>query len=244
MQRSVPPLVRRLPGANAFTRHIIILLTLVILLLGSALGGRLLGVFAQSPCAKGDASYSVRFGDTLSAIAMRYRTTWQRLASYNHIANANLIFPGQQVCIPGKASRGGTGGSGSPGGPRQDFVSLARQDALNVGFSPNVFVRQINQESGFNPSAISPAGALGIAQFEPATAASLGVNPWDPVQSLQGASRLMASYVRQFGGDIAKALAAYNAGPGAVQRAVMLGGTNWRAFLPAETQNYIRVILG
>ncbi len=211
MQRSVPPLVRRLPGANAFTRHIIILL---------------------------------RFGDTLSAIAMRYRTTWQRLATYNHIANANLIFPGQQVCIPGKASRGGTGSSGSPGGPRQDFVSLARQDALNVGFSPNIFVRQINQESGFNPSAISPAGALGIAQFEPATAASLGVNPWDPVQSLQGASRLMASYIRQFGGDIAKALAAYNAGPGAVQRAVRIGGTSWRAFLPAETQNYIRVILG
>ena len=208
MQRSVPPLFRRLPGANAFTRHIIILLTLVILLLGSALGGRLLGVFAQSPCAKGDASYSVRFGDTLSAIAMRYRTTWQRLATYNHIANANLIFPGQQVCIPGKASRGGTGGSGSPGGPRQDFVSLARQDALNVGFSPNVFVRQINQESSFNPSAVSSAGELGIAQFEPGTAASLGVNPWDPVQSLQGASRLMASYVRQFGGDIAKALAA------------------------------------
>jgi len=175
---------------------------------------------------------------------MRYRTTWQRLASYNHIANADLIFPGQQVCIPGKASRGGTGGSGSPGGSRQDFVSLARQDALNVGFSPNVFVRQINQESGFNPSAISPAGALGIAQFEPATAASLGVNPWDPVQSLQGASRLMASYIRQFGGDIAKALAAYNAGPGAVQRAVRIGGTSWRAFLPAETQNYIRVILG
>src|SRR5437016_8151137 len=219
MQRSVPPLVRRLPGANVFTRHIIILLTLVILLLGSALGGRLLGVFAQSPCAKGDASYGVRFGDTLSAIAMRYRTTWQRLATYNHIANANLIVPGQQVCIPGKASRGGTGGTGSPGGsggPRQDFVSLARQDALNVGFSPNVFVRQINQESGFNPSAISPAGALGIAQFEPATAASLGVNPWDPVQSLQGASRLMASYIRQFGGDIDKALAACNAGQGTV----------------------------
>ena len=244
MQRSVPPLFRRWQGVNAFTRHIIILLTLVILLLGSALGGRLLGVFAQSPCAKGDASYSVRLGDTLSAIAMRYRTTWQRLATYNHIANANLIFPGQQVCIPGKASRGGTGGSGSPGGSRQDFVSLARQDALNVGFSLNIFVRQINQESGFNPSAISPAGALGIAQFEPATAASLGVNPWDPVQSLQGASRLMASYIRQFGGDIAKALAAYNAGPGAVQRAVRIGGTSWRAFLPAETQNYIRVILG
>ncbi|TMD59356.1 MAG: LysM peptidoglycan-binding domain-containing protein [Chloroflexi bacterium] len=247
MQWSVPPLLRRWQGAKVFTRHMIVLLPLVILLLGSILGGRLLGVFAQSPCARGDASYSVRFGDTLSAIAMRYRTTWQRLAPYNHIANANLIFPGQQVCIPGKGSTGGTGGTGgtgSTGGSHQHFVTLATQDALNVGLSPNVFVRQINQESSFNPSAVSSAGALGIAQFEPGTAASLGVNPWDPVQSLQGASRLMASYVRQFGGDIAKALAAYNAGPGAVQRAVMLGGTNWRAFLPAETQNYIRVILG
>jgi len=247
MQWSVPPLFRRWQGAKVFTRHMIVLLPLVILLLGSILGGRLLGVFAQSPCARGDASYSVRFGDTLSAIAMRYRTTWQRLAPYNHIANANLIFPGQQVCIPGKGSTGGTGGTGgtgSTGGSHQHFVTLATQDALNVGLSPNVFVRQINQESSFNPSAVSSAGALGIAQFEPGTAASLGVNPWDPVQSLQGASRLMASYVRQFGGDIAKALAAYNAGPGAVQRAVMLGGTNWRAFLPAETQNYIRVILG
>ena len=247
MQWSVPPLLRRWQGAKVFTRHMIVLLPLVILLLGSILGGRLLGVFAQSPCARGDASYSVRFGDTLSAIAMRYRTTWQRLAPYNHIANANLIFPGQQVCIPGKGSTGGTGGTGgtgSTGGSHQHFVTLATQGALNVGLSPNVFVRQINQESSFNPSAVSSAGALGIAQFEPGTAASLGVNPWDPVQSLQGASRLMASYVRQFGGDIAKALAAYNAGPGAVQRAVMLGGTNWRAFLPAETQNYIRVILG
>src|SRR5207237_10905388 len=115
-------------------------------------------------------------------------------------------------------SRGGASSCVRPGGPRQDFVSLARQDALNVGFSPNVFVRQINQESGFNPSAISPAGALGIAQFEPATAASLGVNPWDPVQSLQGESRLMASYIRQFGGELAKALEAYNAVPGAEQR--------------------------
>jgi len=115
--------------------------------------------------------------------------------------------------------------------------------ALNSGISPNVFVRQINQESGFNPRAVSPAGAIGIAQFEPATAAGLGINPWDPVQSLQGAARLMASYVWQYG-DIAKALAAYNAGPGAVQRAINLGGSNWRVFLPFETQNYIRIILG
>lgn len=247
MQLSVPPLFRRWRGANVFTRHAIVLLTLGILLLGSTVGGHLLGVFAQAPCARGDASYNVTFGDTLSAIAARYRMSWQRLANYNHLANANLIFPGQLICIPGKGSGGGTGGSGGSsgsGGTRQHFVNLARQDALNVGFSPDVFVRQINQESGFDPAAISPAGAIGIAQFEPATAVSLGVNPWNPVQSLQGASRLMANYVQQYGGDVAKSLAAYNAGPGAVQRAVSLGGAGWRNFLPAETQNYIRTILG
>src|SRR5439155_27143456 len=130
-------------------------------------------------------SYTVAFGDTLSAIAIRYNTTWQRLASYNHLANPNLIFPGQLVCIPTSGSTGTTL-------TRQQFVTLARQDASNAGISPDIFVRQINQESGFNPSAVSPAGAIGIAQFEPSTAAALGINPWDPVQSLQGAARLMA----------------------------------------------------
>jgi LysM repeat protein len=215
-----------------------VLAVLGVLLAGGALGGHLLGVFAQAPCAKGDQTYTVVLGDMLSVIAARHNTTWQRLASYNHIANANLIFPGQTVCIPGK------GTVTSPPVTRQQFVSLARQDALNARISPDVFVRQINQESGFNPRAISPAGAIGIAQFEPATANSIGINPWDPVQSLQGASRLMASYAWQYNGDIAKALAAYNAGPGAVQQAVVSGGTNWRMFLPAETRNYIRVILG
>lgn len=250
MQLSVPPLFRRWRGANVFLRHAIVLFALGILLLGSMVGGHLLGAFAQSSCARGDASYNVRFGDTLSAIAARYRMSWQNLASYNHLANANLIYPGQLICVPIKGSNGGgggsggSGGSGGTGGSHQYYVNLARQDALNVGFSPDVFVRQINQESGFNPSAVSPAGAIGIAQFMPATAASLGVNPWNPVQSLQGASRLMANYTQQYGRDVAKALAAYNAGPGTVQRAVSLGGAGWRAFLPAETQNYIRVILG
>lgn len=238
MKLSIPAFFRRWRVASSFTRHVTVLIVLGMLLAGSTLGGHLLGVFAQTPCARGDVSYSVVFGDTLSRIAARYKTTWQRLTVYNHLANANLIFPGQIVCIPMKGAHGGGGGS------RQHFVTIARQDATSAGISPDIFVRQINQESGFNPAAVSPAGAIGIAQFEPATAASLGVNPWNPEQSLLGASRLMASYVRQYGGDIAKALAAYNAGSGAVQRAVSLGGTNWRAFLPLETRNYLRVILG
>ncbi|GAC1433001.1 MAG: hypothetical protein PVS3B3_34020 [Ktedonobacteraceae bacterium] len=128
--------------------------------------------------------------------------------------------------------------------PTSQYVAIARQDALNVGIPPDYFLRQIYVESGFNPDAASPAGAVGIAQFEPATAAGLGINPYDPVQALSGAARLMASYVIQYDGEYAKALAAYNAGSGRLNRAVRTCGTSWLACVPAETQNYIYKIMG
>lgn len=128
--------------------------------------------------------------------------------------------------------------------PKSQYIAYAQQDAINAGISPVYFVRQINQESGFNPYAVSPAGAEGIAQFEPGTAAGLGINPWNPVQALQGAANLMASYNRTYGGDYAKALAAYNGGTGTVQYAVNNCGANWLNCLPGETRHYIYVIMG
>lgn len=128
--------------------------------------------------------------------------------------------------------------------PQGTYVSIARQSAVRYGIDPNSFVRQIQQESHFDPNAVSPSGAVGIAQFIPSTAASIGVNPYDPVSALDGAARLMASLSGQFGGDYAKALAAYNAGPGAVQSAVSMGGMMWLAYLPLETQNYVHTIMG
>lgn len=125
-----------------------------------------------------------------------------------------------------------------------DYVDVARQAAISAGLNPDIFVRQIQQESGFNPNAGSPAGAEGIAQFMPATAASMGINPYDPVQALNGAARMMASLSSQYGGDYSKALAAYNAGSGAVDAAVAQGGGNWLAFMPTETQNYVAIIMG
>ena len=113
-----------------------------------------------------------------------------------------------------------------------DYQAAARQFAIQHGLNPNVFVRQIRQESGFNPNARSPAGAVGIAQFMPGTAKGLGVNPSNPMQALEGAAKLMAQYVHQYG-NYRDALVAYNAGPGAV------GGK-----LPLETQAYVRNILG
>ena len=96
--------------------------------------------------------------------------------------------------------------------PKSQYVAIAQQDAIAAGIPPDYFARQINNESGFNPNAVSPAGAVGIAQFLPGTAAGLGLNPWDPTQALRGAARLMANYAHQYGGDYAKALAAYNGG--------------------------------
>lgn len=128
--------------------------------------------------------------------------------------------------------------------PKSQYIAIAQQDASDAGISPDYFVRQINLESGFNPNAYSGTGAEGIAQFEPATAQGLGINPWDPIQALRAAANLMAGYNKNYGGNYAMALAAYNGGSGTVQYAVNACGSNWMNCLPAQTRNYIHVIMG
>src|SRR4051794_30981776 len=104
-----------------------------------------------------------------------------------------------------------------------DYRAQARRAAARYGLDPNIFVRQIQQESGFSPTARSGAGAIGIAQIMPGTAKAWGVDPTDPTAALNAAAKNMAGYVKQFG-SYRDALVAYNAGPGRV------GGA-----LPAET---------
>ena len=108
--------------------------------------------------------------------------------------------------------------------------------AKRYGIDPALLAGLVKQESGFNPNAGSPAGARGLTQLMPGTAAGLGVtNVLDPAQSLDGGAKYLRRQLDAFGGDVTKALAAYNAGPGAVQR---YGG------VPpyAETQNYVRAV--
>ncbi|HYK86490.1 MAG TPA: lytic transglycosylase domain-containing protein [Ktedonobacteraceae bacterium] len=129
--------------------------------------------------------------------------------------------------------------------PVSPYIAVARQEAINVGIPPDLFVRQINQESGFNPRALSPSGAEGIAQFMPDTAASLGIDPWNPKEALRGAAQLMAHYAKMFDGTYAKALATYNAGAGTVQHAIdVCGEAHWMDCLLSETQQYINIIMG
>ena len=88
--------------ATLITAHVSVVAVLGLVLLSNSLGMRVFGAFAQSPCSSGDQVYMVISGDTLGGIAARYHTSWQRLAAYNHIANPNLIYVDQEICIPGK----------------------------------------------------------------------------------------------------------------------------------------------
>jgi soluble lytic murein transglycosylase-like protein len=108
--------------------------------------------------------------------------------------------------------------------------------ATRNGVDPALLAGLVKQESGFNPNAGSGAGARGLTQLMPGTASGLGVtNILDPVQNLNGGAKYLKQQLDAFGGDVTKALAAYNAGPGAVQR---FGG------VPpySETQNYVRIV--
>jgi len=125
-----------------------------------------------------------------------------------------------------------------------DYRAMARQDAIDNGIDPDLFERQINQESGFNPKAISPMGAEGIAQIMPSTAKSWNVDPWNPVASLSVAADHMHWYYQHYGNDYSKALSCYNAGTDALDTAMARYGSNWRIGLPAETQRYIALVMG
>ena len=108
--------------------------------------------------------------------------------------------------------------------------------AAKYDISPALLEAVVWQESRWNASAVSPAGARGLAQLMPGTARMMGVDPDDPHANLEGGARYLRIQLDSFGGDLEKALAAYNAGPGRVRSA---GG------IPAirETRNYVAAIM-
>lgn len=114
---------------------------------------------------------------------------------------------------------------------------LLRQVAAEVGVEPALLQAVVQQESGFNPRAVSPAGAAGLMQLMPATATRFGVRDrFDPEQNLRGGARYLAWLLDHFDHDLDLALAAYNAGEGSVRR----HGNQVPPF--AETQAYVRAV--
>lgn len=119
---------------------------------------------------------------------------------------------------------------------RKTYMPMAEAAASKHGVPGGLFVRLVQQESNWNPHALSHKGAIGLAQLMPATAKGLGVNPHDPKQNLEGGARYLRRQYDKFGSWML-ALAAYNAGPGAVEKH---GGVPpYR-----ETKNYVKVIMG
>jgi Surface antigen len=90
--------------ASVAIGHAVVIAILAGTWLSGSFASVIYGAFAQAPCAAGDRTYVVQAGDTLSLIGMRMGTDWQRLATHNHLANPNLIFINQHICIPGKSA--------------------------------------------------------------------------------------------------------------------------------------------
>ena len=107
--------------------------------------------------------------------------------------------------------------AGDVGGP-STIENMIRQSAMKYGVDPRLADAVAQAESGGRQEAVSDAGAIGVMQLMPETAAGLGVNPYDAAQNIDGGTKYLKSLLDTFGGDVRKAVAAYNAGPEAVKR--------------------------
>ena len=116
------------------------------------------------------------------------------------------------------------------------FLPVIQEAAGKYGVDPKLVSAVAEVESGYEQGAVSATGAVGVMQLMPETAESLGVNPYDAAQNIDGGAKYLKQMLDTFGGDVRKAVAAYNAGPEAVRE---YGG------VPpySETQQYVSSVL-
>jgi soluble lytic murein transglycosylase-like protein len=196
-----------------------------------AVGVCLIGPFWAGPGQAEGLSLPKSSKATRSTLLATQLTVLDTRAAKQYSASIKLTPHGKD-----KVASAGTQVPTYAGRYRGAYLASARQAARKHGVPEDLFLGLVQQESGWNSGAVSHKGATGLAQLMPATAARLGVDPGDPHQNLDGGARYLRLMYDRFG-DWRLALAAYNAGPEAVEK---YGG------VPpyAETTNYVRSILG
>lgn len=124
----------------------------------------------------------------------------------------------------------------------EPYKAMITEAAKRNGVDPDLMLALVWTESSFQPDAVSPAGAIGLAQLMPGTARSLRVDPRDPAQNLDGSTRMMAGLIEQFG-RVDHALAAYNVGPNGLTKGLAEGRTPGKGYAEAVAAKY-RTITG
>jgi Transglycosylase SLT domain len=149
---------------------------------------------------------------------------------------STISAPSAALSVRSAGSAGGeaTSGSGAVSDPQLD--QIVREAAARHDLDPALVKAVISTESGWNQYAVSPKGAMGLMQLIPSTAERFGVgNPYDPAQNIEGGTAYLKELLDRYHGDLTKSLAAYNAGPGAVDAS---GGVPWYP----ETRRYVRKV--